>query len=1085
MKARLFLVLLVLLPGATFSWAQEADYSEDMRFVEKLREEGLHDLALDYLKRLGENPPPELAKLLPLEIARTRLVTVQDEPDSKRRLDQYSQILLDLENFLGNNPGHPLTSEVQLDIARVTSLKGQTQLSQALILDTKEDRVAQGLEARKTLVQAGQMLRLAANDLKAKLEAMPEPKTREEAIERARVEEEQLRAELAVALNVVDQVETYLDEDKIDVLQARGKKVAEAIKALEPLAGGNVNRSVTWIARAWLGRCYDFNGNPKEARKKYAEILNTPARAADDGKRLARYFYLLAFKQTVDPDEQKRLPQTIIREAGSWIRDYPRHWNTPEGHGIRYLLAQTLIAQAKASKIERQKQAYLAQARGLLRQVERTENNFTERARRLKIGIIQEQGGFAKKVDDLTSFEDCYVRAQYEVMMMGKDPETIKDDKELEEKRKQRIDTILAALDRGLTLPDAKDPGVSLEVHNAQAMLAFYSLGAGKYEQAIRVGEGFARSDPRSSQAATSAVYALQAYNQIIKELQKKFEDASEDTRKMLELASYMESRWPKELAGNMARHQTGLYLLRQGKLGEAIQKLATIQPTYSSYVFVQAQLGEAALKAEQDQLEPLPGEKQGDYRKRGLQALEAIPLSALGSDPSTNYIVLVSKATLGREWFKDQKYEDMDKLAGELLPQIDQLPFSEDSDRNAAVKSALKQQLQDIQIYAHYGLARADLQAGKFDAVAARIDPLVDRLNNGELTRLKDNIPLATALLNMDLKANVQLRKPEQIKKALLALQMISGEDNTGTTGILNQLVLLIRQQIEELRKAGDEEQLKQAISAFTAVLDDLKADPKLKPDAEFHLYLAHCYAGMGKHDKAVDTLDKVPPLVLPPENVQKEMGLNLTAQDLAGIAQKIDDQLEGSLQGLTPAQRTEKLEPIARQINDELKIHKGVRLLLLRELRLTEEPENIDKAWKVLKEIQGSDRKSWGGKNLEAIKEEIYLAAAKKNYAYGAKLAQQIIQLLLRKGLNDNTLKKLYFEFYYLHVYCYLRHGQQLNEVKKRANAMRQAAAMLVSLEQKWGGFGSAESTARFKELLDKDPEFKALYESMKNKK
>src|SRR5262249_4205151 len=158
--------------------------------------------------------------------------------------------------------------------------------------------------------------------------------------------------------------------------------------------------------------------------------------------------------------------------------------------------------------------------------------------------------------------DDCLVRAQYEIMQIGEDAKKLKGE-ELEKQRKAHVDTLLQALDQGLALPEAKKP--SLEVNNARALFAFYAMNAGRFKDAIRIGEAFARGDPRSAQASMSALYALQSYAQLLAERERAFatpEELKEDKEHMVALARYMEERWPKDLAGDLARHQIALVLL-------------------------------------------------------------------------------------------------------------------------------------------------------------------------------------------------------------------------------------------------------------------------------------------------------------------------------------------------------------------------------------------------------------------------------------------------------------------------------------------------------------------------------------------
>src|SRR5262249_38629383 len=160
----------------------------------------------------------------------------------------------------------------------------------------------------------------------------------------------------------------------------------------------------------------------------------------------------------------------------------------------------------------------------------------------------------------------------------------------------------------------------------------------------------------RTAQAAMAAVYALQAYAKMVAEREARFEDVQGDRARMLALAKYMEDRWPRELAGDLARHQIGLLLMREKNYPEAIRKLGTGTAASPSYAFAQLQLADCAYEAEKEKLEPLPGDKPGDYRRRAVEALRRIPDGVAGPDPSTNYVYVLAKTRLGRELFKDKK---------------------------------------------------------------------------------------------------------------------------------------------------------------------------------------------------------------------------------------------------------------------------------------------------------------------------------------------------------------------------------------------------------------------------------------------
>jgi hypothetical protein len=988
--------------------AQEP-YAEDMKFVRELRSRGYSDLAREYLQKLAKNAPAELKKELPLEIALTNLEAANDEPDSSKRLSLYAQARAECETFLKGNPNHPRAAEARLEIARATTLQGKTQLSRALLEEDVPTRVAEGLKARATLLEA-------FNQLK-QLPSTPE-------------------TELAKGLNLFDQAQTYLNTGSDKELLERGKKMQEANKVLEKVAEGAANDKVTWQARAWVARSIQELGEPKKARDKYLEITDATGPDAKDGRRLARYFLLLAAKETKEAPGKRPVEGYIIERATDWIRDYPSYARTPEGYGVRYLLAETLLAESENPKLTKpERDALIARARRYLRDVERSENDFTDRAKRLKIAAMDKQGLFKNRIDTLKTFEDCFVRAQYEQMQMGEDAKKYKDNPEqLKATRKQRIDAILQALQSGLKKPDVPQ-SASPELNNARVLLAYYLLEQGKYKEAIEVGEGFARREPKYSQAATAAVYALLAYGQMIAERERNASDPKalqgdkqhqEDKQHMLELAKYMEDRWPKERAGDLARHEIALRLLREEKYPEAIEKLAAITPTYPSYIRTQYALAHACLQqAEQDKDKKV-------YRERALAVLVALPDPQADADAETNRDYVQAKATLARELAKEKKFAELDALMKALLPRLGTLRLVDDPTKDKELRSKFEDSLVQLSLYSTASQADAEFKGAKYAAVTKRLDPVVDQFLADKLPQLKES-GMAAAVFGLDLKANVQLNNIERAKvtiKALQALQAEKGGENN-TTAVLSQLVGLITQQVEELRKKGDKDNLKKTQDGFTSILNEV-AGGQRKPTPKLALLLAKCYAGMDEHRKAAELLK---PFAIQP----------------AGDG-------------------------------PEAPLHRAIQLLLVQELR---ETKATDKAKLLLDEIMGSREKpGWGAKNLDAQELRIMLMEDEGQYGQAALMCDRFVTQLVRR-LDDNKLKEYYFKFYYHLVYCIYKNGQALDNSEQKAKAIKDAAQRMVTLHNRQGGFGSDESRKRFEELLEKEPELREQYNALKDAK
>ncbi len=1038
---------LALLLLAAPAPAQEPDFRDDLRFAEALRARGDSDLALELLRKLAPSAPPALARELPLEFAKTRLRVASDEPDTGKRLALYREARADFEQFIRNNPGHPRLAEANLDIARVLNLQGKTELSRIYLAEDGRAKREQAAQARATLEAAARGLQAAEAELKKHLAALPavengdEAKKKEVQAARRALEREVQQTQLERALNLYDQAGTYLEGSGDE---AASRLLVEARKLLTPLAAGPANDPIRWKAYAWLGRITFETDTADKARAVFLDILNATTPAAAEAQRLARYFRLLVIKKRPNESDQAQGgANAIIIEAGTrWRSDYRRFLRTPEGVGLTFLLAQTLLAEADANKkldgitVSR----YRLDAQALLREVEGSENEFTERARRLKITAMLKRGLLKGDVKTLANFEECFVRAQYEAMQLAQEQKEAKTPDEAEKKRKARIDTILAALQRGLSLPDAKKMKAGTELNAARSMLAYWALTAGKLPEAIAAGEGFARDDPRSGQAEMAAVYALQAYSQLVGQKHGKFEELGDERARMFALASYMEERWPRGIGGDVARHSVGLQLLREENFPEAIKKLSLVGHGYHNYALVCFQIADACTKAERGSVEPIAGDRPGDYGKRKLLALAGMPPEALGPDPSTNHIYVAGQAMLGRDLFRLRRYQQMDDLAARLLGQLLKLRFNDDEDKDRAIRNQLRAELVDIQLYARYGLADAAFAAGDHAKVVALLDPLVDVVTKSdesqEKANLQKNQQLASALLILALRSNVQLGKIDRTDLVLDVLDKVSGEASSATN-VLKLLAFLIRGQIDELRKRGDKDALAAAIKGYGAILDK-RVKPQKDVTAEFVRVLADCYSSMEEHAKAAEELAKVP-------------------------------------------------EPkAARPGSDEERHYRRVQLDLVRELRLTKEPDNLKKARQMMDGFLGEVKKpGWGRRDLLALKEQGQLLMAEEKYKEAFDQWADLTRRLAKDAPKGGAVKEHYLECYYHMIVSYLKQGQTKAGQKERDGYLRTAALQIAGLEKSWEDFGSEGSKKRFAELLAQEPALREQYEAVRKKK
>lgn len=1063
------LSLCVVLGSAWSVQAQVVSPQEELRFVNELRQQGSNDLALRYLERLSKNPPAELAAEMPLEMAKTRLAAAANEPDSTRRLAAYGQAQKEFTDFLRTHPNHPRSAEIKLELAHVSVQRGKAELSQALLQDSFEGQIQEGAKARATLAAAGKELKAAADELDKQITAMPEPKTPAEVAAKRKLTREQSRAQLDMALNLFDQAQTFpTDGPGGDLLRKmiedRSNILAKAQTALEKIADGDATDPMVWAAKAWLGRCYHELGVPSKARSRYAEVIESSTPAAEEGQRLARYFRLLVIKEK--PDTSDKVPFVLYDSAERWLSYYRNFHNTPEGYGIRYLLAQVYLemaedANSKLSAAQRTK--LLDEARKQVRSVAKTENEFNERAKRLNVQVMFLQKAFDRPIKDLKDFEDCFYRARWELQQLREDEKKLQGDA-FEKQRKLHVTAVIEALERGLQTDEVKKAlaaggsKIPLDVNNARSTLTFFYLNEGDaekaakgdkadtyYEKAAQVGETFAYNDPSSSQAITAAVYALQAYDKLILDLQEGPADKLKAKKEgMIKLALFMEQRWPKEQAANIARHLLGDSMLKTEKdFAGALQKWLNITPDYNGYTEVQYRIAQAALEAEQNKEAPPPKLKGPDgkpleYKQVAINALKNMKEPAI-TDVVGNHFYMLGRARLGLLLYP-KECDTMEQIADDLFARLHNPKFEiygRDDKIKKATREFLEEQMTRVKLYARFGKANPLYKAKKYAEVTAVIDPLVEIISTDKLpgARKESQAQLANTLLVMDLQSNMQIGKIPQAQKTLEALKKVSNANDVAA--VLKPLVSIINTQIEALNKKGDKAALAKAVADYSGILQDIKTKEKLTPDLK--ILLVRAYSGMDKHAEALQLLEKLDAPTGP-----------------------------GDQQG------------------------KVLNLFKIRELRLAKKSKEakamLDKAIGEKPKPGEKAKPGWGATDIQVLKEMILVSEDLEEYGPAAQVANALVRGMSKKVTPENKAKnKLldeYLDCYYHLVYSLNKFSKASKTATRRDKYLKQAAMELNQFAKSFPDFGSEESKARFTKLLGDEPELKQMCDKLKIK-
>ncbi|HEV3085319.1 MAG TPA: tetratricopeptide repeat protein [Gemmataceae bacterium] len=1028
---RYLAVLLIVGTCAALSVPLRAEEPPHLAFVRALRARGMADLALEYLQSQSKNPPADLAPILPLELAKTRLELAASKPDPASRLAEQNQARAEFELFLKNNPQHPLAAEASLEIARIIAIQGKTELSKARQAD-KNVQAAGMAKARALFDQAGPLLQAAAERIDAQLAALAATPTSQSEAQKQALTEARQQAELEIGINLLNQAQSYTGDSDA---AKRGELFKKAIDVLEKLSRRDPKNPICWQARTWLGRCYLENEDPKAARKIFNEVIAEPGEYAEPGKRLARYFRL----QTLAGDDPRKAAADIRKACEEWLIVYPNHHDTPEGYGVRFELAAAYKKQAQmAAKNSNQARILYDQALKLFQAIEQTDNEFSTQAQNEKQLVIVQasQERTRGDISKLANFEECYLRAQVEVGFLSEESKKLKG-AELDNKRKERLKNMLEALNRGLDLADA---GASPEaISNARFLLAYAYYALEDYYRAAVLGEDVARTEAKSRQAPSAAVYALESYYALLRKQEEAGagrEDQEPDRARMIRLAHYIEQTWPADTAADIARHMLGSLALADKNYAEAVATLERITPGYADSIKALYLLAGAAFQAHKEETKPVPG--QPSYQDRALAALLRLPELPAAADPVTVRDYFNAKQILAGIYYRTKQYEKMETLTAALVKKADEL--------EGDVKAEQRSTVLGLSLYAKLGRAEAEYDAGRHAKAREMLEPLVKDIQNPALAeqfnQLKDRDPeVLRAILGLALRASVQ---DNQVVRGREILELLQKTFPDNSIDVLKLLVQQLNAQIKDLRGKGDaaKTQLDQTLASVALFLDVLaKQQEQAKtPNPEFLLFVAQSYSSLDKHALAAELANKVSEPA--PEPGKKDT----------------DPRAQG--------------------------FYHAARLLVARELRLAAQSENKDfaKAQQALADIL---KTPWGKRSIDVQMERVRLLEAQEKYVLpnkqGAVYEWADLMRTMQSRTNDNKIKEQYYDCYYHRAYCIYKYALQLTDAKKRTQYVRTAASYIVKLEA-LPDEAAETARKRFQELLSQEPALKEQYDELK---
>ncbi|HWB11319.1 MAG TPA: hypothetical protein VG826_18970 [Pirellulales bacterium] len=524
------------------------------RFLEGLKEQGLFDVALDYMESLRTSPLLTEAQKqeMPFEEGRLLVDNARAENDPTAKTKLLDQARDRFAAFIKSNPSNPKSAGAETELGNVLVERGRSLLEQANRPANANKKDTLTKQARDLLEEAKKVFDEAETKFSARLKDIPtllDPKKDAKKIEqRDQARADVLKAHLYAAGVLQELAKTYPKDapDHAKMLQAAAEKYKSLYeKHRRRLAG--------LMARLKEGQCYQDLGDTKRAIGNYETLL---AQGDDLSVRPLKTTALHLTLQCLTSDNEKNYEAAVAR-GEEWLeRALPADSRTVDGLGITYFtalankrLADTLTKTEDAAR----KKALLLAARKQAQFVSKASsfnNPYRDDAQQLYRSLLGTDAGGEQK--EPANFTEALDRAK-ELLDKWQDrlnavriAAEMKDEANVpkyESEAAELRDQALRYFQLALELRDDETPLDSVNI--VRYYLCFLDYQAGNYYDAGVLGEFVARNYPKSQGGRQCAKIAMAAYLQTYDAARKAEMNNDFDRDKMIEIADFITSAWP------------------------------------------------------------------------------------------------------------------------------------------------------------------------------------------------------------------------------------------------------------------------------------------------------------------------------------------------------------------------------------------------------------------------------------------------------------------------------------------------------------------------------------------------------------
>ncbi len=920
--------------------------------VQGLRENGLSDLALDYLiEQQKKNPTGDLKVVLPLELAKTRLLLAQTESDAAVRDGIIAGAKKEFDAFLKNHPTHPRSAEASLALARVVSLQAKALLSRAYRIDTGAadaqdqakvaEKKAAAAATRPMFQRASDLFGQGSKNIQAIIDDPATDIARKKSLVR-----DSMQAELERGINQFNLADAYISPEGQEAVQ-RGAALDAAKAIFLTLGKKDTNSPISWSARAWAAACDVEKTDTKAAEDAFKQIRidATKSPASGDGVRMVEFFeaqnkYLQNRRGTVN---EVRQAKTLVK---NWLdKDKYRSRNTPERLSMTFYYASLSERESydgirfdkakppNITGIDGNARALLLEASREYKKLIEFDNEYSDRAGKARTRVIRTLVmGAGKKPTEYTTFEECQMAA-----LVKLDAGSSMEPKE----RDVAMNEAIVLFERARQLVT---PAIPIkDIADMNMMLAYAYLNGGRPYEAAILGEHLSQVQ-RGTTAAKAGLFAVEGYLASRAKLEDNdTKNRTVDRERAIRLSIVLDKNYPTDPSTDSVRFRLGRLYLEEKQYQEAFDILAKVNNSYSGASSARIAQGRAGYMLINNKDSALtPAQKAAVFQK-AVTDIDSLP-EPTGGPELKSYLSLRNLLAQLHLSNPPEGYAKAEQIAVAALASAAKSGL-DDPDKKAAIFSA-----EEIRLRAAYAQAVGFYKAMKYKEMAEKMGPdLVAMKKSGLATDAKlegdggviaDNLDkFRREYIVLSLQGRIREGEIDKAKESFELLEQLGGSVDA-TTDALSRLVSLVRPQIDDLKKQSKPEEAAKLVELVASLLRS-QAEKKLKPRAMASL--GRSLRDLGVYDKAIETLLKVP--------VADNADLMKRTTDIAD-----NDKREGA---------------IAHQI---------AQIELARAYRATKQ---FDKADELLKAAMGTKEKPGWARALEYRREAIFLLEDKAQEA------------------------------------------------------------------------------------------------------